>query len=692
MATEEAEYQWEPIERDRIEPGMYVRGSDSGQVWWTPETVEGTVTAVSASADSINLDTEGREARELACRNWEQRLPIEQPAPELTPVVWDLVTPDALVVGDTVRVARILDPEVVIEGEVTALHCSMGSPGDGTVGRAVQLSIAGQRTCVHSDTWTFRKQVAPGADALPSAPATEDGRWERVLSSRDLRPGDRARGESRSSGQVREGVVASVTDVGHVVFNGQAAAAGNTRMWYRWVTTPVPVLGAWVSVEQHELNAGDRVRITHRRQGTIDEGVVQLVADYVTVQLNTGGREAFHRDYRTFERWTVPVEAPVVEGWVRVEDPTTLRSGERVRAMDYRATTVDDRIWREGVVDDVYADTFGSQYVRINGSGCDVRRPFFRWEAVPTPGGGEAPTASAQPTMIPVPQVGDIFNRTYTSGRAARFGARVTAVTEQTGGSWRVVYTHNGTAGYIIRVRADGTLDSTPPGTYVPVSRPAPAAADPSVEQPGTWVSVPSRELAEGDRIRYRRHTTDAWSSERVVTEVDGDGDVYVEGRSSYIHGGNQFERWTLPVVRTATGEAPLPAWATSLEDARRHVHATARRLWSGQGGENCSGGTSDFMEAAGLPDYRREYPAPPVVDESAQIREFLTLVRESAIRTAERHGKSMSTVHAWLRREGIVEPTPPPVTFTVTVTAPAGTTLDEVRRLGNIRDGWEVR
>ncbi len=238
----------------------------------------------------------------------------------------------------------------------------------------------------------------------------------------------------------------------------------------------------------------------------------------------------------------------------------------------------------------------------------------------PDPAPDETPDPTPNPGFV-VPQVGETFNRTYDeAGKPPRVNAVVSSVVPRTQGEgWVVGYQHPRYFQSTIHVAPDGTITNTN-GDY-----------------PGRF--------------------------ERVADATPAPAPPVAEATPPAVPG--------------------LPDWATTLEEARRHIHAKARTLF--RSGENCGSGTSDFVRAAGLPDHRRDYPAK---DESAEIKVFLDRVREAAISTARAHGKSMGLVERWLREEGITEPEP--VTHTVTVKAPAGTTAEEIMALLR-RPGWEI-
>lgn len=212
----------------------------------------------------------------------------------------------------------------------------------------------------------------------------------------------------------------------------------------------------------------------------------------------------------------------------------------------------------------------------------------------------------------------------------------------------------------------------------------------------GTWVRTEAADFEVGDRVRVT-HRRSGTVHEGTVREVQGGGWLSVD------HGATEeafsavyrtFEKWApatpasspTPSPAPAVREVPIPEWATSLDAAKRHVHAQARRLY--RRGDNCYDGSSDFVGGLDLPDVNDDYPAPEVVDESAQIREFLTKVREVALHVARDHGKSISLVERWLNEQGIVEPPPTEVRHTVTFTAPADANVQQI-----LRDlGWEVQ
>lgn len=515
----------------------------------------------------------------------------------------------------------------------------------------------------------------------------------------ELREGDLVRGldeAGRYGALTPEAAVESIDD--EYVYLVGSGGWNIGRTFERWVPAEAQATGRWDSVTLDLLSVGDRVRVTHLRdEDSVQEAVVTHLHCSMerasnpfdtrrAVQLtkDNGMRFCAHSDTWSFEKWVVEATVPAFT-WVTAPS-TLLAVGDHVRGVG-RADTV------EGVVERVSE----GGYVKLDTSAGNLS-PARRWArrttvtSTPEP----APRHTAE-LLLARPQVGDHFTRTFNvpsgGNPARREGCVVTSV--------RDVGDAPGQDLWVIRYRTDVTVYDRdllvrPDGTCEP-NDPAQGREDrdltgryePVVAGPGTWSDVNSLLLSEGDRARWRYDSEDAEWHEVTVTEVDSDGDVYFEGSSDYITGSRNkdWQRWV--ATPTQADGTPLPDWATSLDAARRHVHAKARELFVSR--DNCARGTADFLSAAGLPDHRRDYPAPP--DETEQIREFLTLVREAAITTANRHGKTMSLVHTWLRREGITEPAPPPVQYTVTVTAPAGTSREDVinsaRQLG--RQGWEV-
>lgn len=470
--------------------------------------------------------------------------------------------------------------------------------------------------------------------------------------------------------------------------------------------------GRWDSVTLDLLSVGDRVRVTHLRdEDSVQEAVVTHLHCSMerasnpfdtrrAVQLTKDNDMRFcaHSDTWSFERWVVSSARPAFT-WVAVPS-SVLAVGDHVRGTSPRGDNV-----VEGVVESVS----GAGYVKLDTSAGRLGRGR-RWErrsrvgttqpvvVEPAPGGW----IPATPDIL---QVGDVVRarpgnigglmQARVTGRATivgRFDAETIDVIEPSSNGRTSDMGRTAGVYYYYRFNEDPAPlvwrgEGPAPSPNREATAPAVSAA--ATPEAGTWSDVNSLLLTEGDRARWRYDSEDAEWHEVTVTEVDSDGDVYIEGSRDYITGSRSknWQRWV--ATPTQADGTPLPDWATSLDAARRHVHAKARELFASR--DNCARGTADFLSAAGLPDHRRDYPAPP--DETEQIREFLTLVREAAITTANRHGKTMSLVHTWLRREGITEPAPPPVQYTVTVTAPAGTSREDVitsaRQLG--RQGWEV-
>jgi hypothetical protein len=631
------EHRFEPLDAEAIAVGMYVRGTGRRDLHWTPTQVEGEV--VQISGDGITLDGDTGGFREVAVRNWEQRLPATQSAsPDGT---WVDAEHGEFVVGDRVRTTG-RSSGVQHEGVVTATSCNTGS---GDLALVMRPDVGGDEVCRHARYRTYEKWV----------PAPAEAGWVSVQGS-DLRVGDRARGKHLSPGDSwAEGVIRVIED-GGVRFEGNRYLYTLGREWERWTAAPTQAEpgGSWVETRAADFEVGDRVRVTHRRSGRVHVGPVTETPGWLQVShpgMPEG--ESFAEKYRVFEKW-VPATAPAT-GWVEVTNFDELNVGDTVRAtpngigglLQATVTSAERGSFtahtthvinesRNGRARDlegwspngyVYGDTGGVRVWRGGGT-------------APAPIDTTVPEVPATPTPAPVfaaPFVGEVFTRTQNvTWDDDRPNCTVTHVARLTtpGEGWRVTYRARGVSAGEVNVLPDGTLTNTSggrPGRYVRTT--------PTPHNPFAPTSIPVAPAPESG----------------------------------------------------AGAERALPEWATSLDAAKRHVHAQARRLY--RSGENCYRGSNDFANGLDLPTIGEDYPAPEVVDESAQIREFLTKVREVALGVARDHGKSISQVERWLREQGIVEPTPPPVQYTVTVTAPAGTTREDIinsaRQLG--RQGWEI-
>lgn len=324
--------------------------------------------------------------------------------------------------------------------------------------------------------------------------------------------------------------------------------------------------------------------------------------------------------------------------------------------------------------------------------------------------------------VLTPPRVGDRFTRRFNEPTIAdRAGCVVRTVRDAGEAPGQTVWllTYDDANGRYwsneLLVRPDGTCNPYVPavdeardttGSYVP---------EPVVEtppQPVGWVPViDAATLQVGDVVRatphaiggrlqatvrtvYSRHFVA--TTTHVITETSN-------GRRTDLYNwpartGYEYRIATADAVvwrgegpapapnGLVTAEAPIPAWATSLEAAHRHVHAVARRLY--RRGDNCYDGSTDFVEALGLPSIEEDWAVPVPVDETAQIGAFLAKVREVALEVADDHGKDTDLVEGWLTGEGIVKPEPATRQHTVTFSAPADADLASVFT----RLGWEVR
>lgn len=195
---------------------------------------------------------------------------------------WVDVEFDSINVGDRVR-GRFEDEE---DGSARRTW------SEGVVSRKLDHALQLEGFSYYYDSSRTWQRLTP-ATVAPRA-----GSWVQVLSSRRLRSGERARGESRTSGQVREGVVREVTHQGHVMFEGQTAAAGSSRRWSRWVPAPEvaePAFPAatWERVRPEDMAVGDIVKTegdAHQWGCDVPEGAFQSRSlGYVYVGAADGG-------------------------------------------------------------------------------------------------------------------------------------------------------------------------------------------------------------------------------------------------------------------------------------------------------------------------------------------------------------------------------------------------------------------
>jgi hypothetical protein len=562
--------------------------------------------------------------------------------------------------GDRVRSTQTQFPaEHVVEGEFDKMTRS---------GRVMLVGRSGQ--------YFADPRVRTWEKLTPSqAPAEPTPTWV-PIDADDITVGMYVRGVARDhyswTAEPVEGEVTALvgsTDLNLAGdFPGNGSRDKRARNWERRVTpevvaeamapTPEPEpVGTWVRTAQRDLAVGDRVRVTSKaRSFEVNIGAVVALDGYVVVaEDGTQRRRTFVQDYRWFDKWVVPV--------VSTPDPFA-----------------------------------------------------------------PVPASSFSP-----PQVGEVFTRTYSGGHEEdRPNCTVRSVGPRTvGEGWRVGYRAVGVTAGTVLVNPDGTLTNTSgyhPGAFVrPVAVPA---------HPGGWEVVTDLStLRRGDTVRstpdqiggvmqavvestyrdtFTARTTHVIEPSGNGRDADLNGFGGGFGSQSYSYGaerGHNTIKWlgsgpapdpaarearlaaqaapVVPIPEGGGSSTPLPEWATSLDAAKRHVHGVARSLFLTS--ENCASGTQDFMSAAGLPRYDVDYPTPVPVDESAQIREFLATVREAAISTADRHGKATSLVHRWLEREGIVEPTPPPVRHTIEIEVPHDVTAEMVRRQVRVIDGWRM-
>lgn len=395
--------------------------------------------------------------------------------------------------------------------------------------------------------------------------------------------------------------------------------------------------GRWDSVPPDMLTVGDRVRVALQHDESnqqeaevvalhcsMDARAVQATGYAVQLRNDDNVRFCAHRNTWNFSRW-VPEEQEVRYQWVDV-DPSELRPGDVARGLDtggrFGVRTPEAEVTEETI-------TTQDEYVYLAGSGgWDRARQWQR--RVP---------------VLAAPQVGDRFTRAFNySGWGDRRGCvvrTVRSVGDAPGQTlWAITYDDaNGRYwSNDLLVRPDGTCS-------------------PSVTPVGETRDCSGRYVPEPGGLH---HTQTEVSAPLLTPEV--------------------LRR--ARAVDVEDGPRPLPAWATSLDAARRYVHAQAVDLYNRD--LNCWSGTRDFLSAAGLPTD----PNRPLPDESEEIRAFLATVREAALSTAEDHGKDSDQVRTWLREHGIVPAPPALVQHTFTVQTPADANVRQVL----LDLGWVVQ
>lgn len=572
--------------------------------------------------------------------------------------------------------------------------------------------------------------------------ANEEAEWVSVTDFTTLAHGDRVRSRQTQfpAEHVVEGEFDKLTTNGRVMLVGRAGqyfADPSVRTWEKLTTTPAsqaPAEPSWVPIEHDQIREGMYVRCrTLPEQAWLWE--TTPYEGHVTRMYETSGHPFFtingegrRADIRTWERRVTPevvaeAMAPTPEpepagtsgaGAERAL-PSWVRTAQRDLAVGDRV-----RVTQKGRPSEVNIGTVTSldRYVVVQEDDTLRRRTFsqdYRWfdkwvvpvESVPVPASSFAP-----------PQVGEVFTRTYDeAGKDSRPNCTVRSVGERHDGNagWRVGYTARDVTAGTVHVNPDGTLTNT--GGFHPGAFIRPVAAVPETPaHPGGWEVVTDLStLRVGDTVRA---TPDGIGGvlQALVTELYPSGfyartthviEETSNGRDddldlSYVYGAERAHntiKWlgSGPAPDPAAREArlaaqtatPLPEWATSLDAAKRHIHARSAALY--RSNDNCLSGSNDFMSALGLPDVDEPYPTPPVVDETEQIKAFLTQVREAALETAQDHGKNMRQVETWLRWEGIVEPTPPPVRHTIEIEVPHDVTAEMVRRQVRVIDGWRM-
>lgn len=717
----EEEFRWEQVDGGDLTVGMYVRGTPNPFWSWTAEPVEGEIVALVGTSDvNIAGDYEQNGSRDKRSRAWVRRLPVAQDTPAQATGRWVSAEHGEFSVGDRVRVTS-RETGLVDEAVVEATTCNTG---EGSAALVIRRDD-GRVHCRHAQYRTFEKWVVEA-----TIPAFT---WVTVPST-ELVAGDYARGTAQS-GNAIEGTVQSVSAMGYVRLNVSPGNLSPNRTWERHTpvasaSTPTPDAApaqapeyTWVEVTADDLVRGDTVRALGFPTDAVGQEDVWQEGEFTSITTSGGYRYAringngcdVRRRFMRRTLVTADTQSTSTPSTVTITRPqvgdhftrtfNTPTAGNPPRREGCVVTSVRDVGDAPG--QDLWVITYSSGLtdwdlgllVRPDGT-CEPNDPAEGREGRDLTGRYEPVVDDVEPSTeewVPLTRetlrVGDVV-RARPGGIGGLMQAEVIAVR-------RGENFHARTIEVITPSRRGREADMSGPydrGYYTygyDETNPAPlvrraASATPTSPAPeaGAWVDVDTLLLTEGDRARWRYDSGAEWH-EVTVREVDSDGDVYIEGSRDYITGSRNkdWQRW-VPTPTQADG-TPLPDWATSLDAARRHVHARARQLFTSR--DNCASGTADFLSAAGLPDFRRDYPAPP--DETEQIREFLTLVREAAITTANRHGKSMSQVHTWLRREGITEPPPPPVTHTLNVQVPAGTTSEDIVRAlqGAAHPSWRI-
>lgn len=661
---------WVPIEHDSLREGMYVRGTARHGA--NVSSVEGHVVAF-RDGNMVRVDQTGRGFVRLDRRVWERRVAADAPTATTTITASDpvpapeagtwVVTPQReLVVGDRVRVVHrtgrwVFTGEVVSNGEYLDV-----------------LKDDGNEESFSETYRVFEKWVATTPATLTRAlnPPQVGDRFTRVFNSPGIldRPGCivrtvRERGDAPgqtlwlityddANGRYWDGELLVRPDG---TCNPDVPVLGEPRdttgMYVPEVPASTPAIPEyrWIPIRVGDIEQGMYVRGLPNREfaySTPEGEVMGSNESFIYI----GEIGAGYVRERTWERRVLAdaldadqyaESTSTATGWVPVTDYAELNEGDVVRATP---NGIGGRMQAVVTRSDRYS--FSARTTHVIEESRNRRTSDLNW---PDPHGytyGDEPGVEAwrgvgsapepidttvpqetldRPAFAP-PQVGDTFTRTYDAAhRTAREGCMVEQVRPSDDGvGWRVRYRHGGQGSFHIGVLPNGRIALHPQGAFV-LTEPAPSTV-PTPHNPFAPTPSPA------------------------------------------------------PQVR----EVPIPDWATSLEAARRHVHAQARRLY--RSGDNCYGGSNDFVGGLDLPAVDAEFPAPVTQDESAQIREFLTKVREVALEVARDHGKSLTLVERWLNEQGIVEPPPAEVQHTVTFTAPADANVTQV-----LRDlGWQVQ